>query len=72
MAHNGVGTNLPILNKKMKARRGTLDHGLGRLDEQAVHADVANAGNVAAVTRLPVDPDIARWSCDPRRKSAGR
>jgi len=49
VADNGVGANLPILDEKMKARRSTLDHGLGCLDEEAMHANVANPRNVAAI-----------------------
>src|SRR5215469_168795 len=59
VADNRVGANLPILDKKMKAGGGTLDHGLGRLNEEAMHADVANPRNVAAIAALPVNPDIA-------------
>lgn len=75
VADNRVGANLPILDKKMKARGGTLRHGFGRLDEKSAHTDVANPGDVAAITALPINPDVAngnRERRDPRRKSSGR
>jgi hypothetical protein len=75
MAHNGVRANLSILHKKMKARGGALDHRLGRLNEEAVHADVANPGDVPPIAAFPINPDFAnrnRKRRNPRRKSAGR
>ena len=75
VAHNGIRANLPILDKKMKARGGALDHRLGRLNEEAVHADVANPGDVAPIAAFPINPDVANGNLkrrDPRRKSAGR
>jgi len=59
MAHNGVRANLPILDKKMKARGGALDHWFGRLNEEAMHTDVANPGNVAPIAAFPINPDLA-------------
>src|SRR6516225_8040012 len=73
VADNGVGANLPILDEKMKARRSTLDHRLGGLDEEAMHANVAHPRNVATIPALPVYPNIAngnRKRRNPGRKSS--
>ena len=56
--HNGVGSNLALLNKKMKIGRRANALGLGGLNEQSSYAEVHHARQITISTAFPVDPHI--------------
>jgi hypothetical protein len=61
MPHDGVGSNLSLLDKKMKISSGTEPLDPRRLNEQPSHAHILDAGQIAVAIALPIDPHtIAR------------
>jgi len=56
---DGVGFDAALGNQKIEfGGHVFLDIEMGRLDEEAVSADVQNAGNVIAAVAAPADPDV--------------
>jgi len=61
MPYDGVGSNLSLLDKKMKISSGTEPLDPRRLNEQPSHAHILDAGQIAVAIALPVDPHTIAW-----------
>lgn len=61
MANDGVGFYAAFLNQEVEfGGHAFFDFRVRGLDEEAVDADVENAGDVVAAIAEPADPDIFR------------
>jgi hypothetical protein len=58
MPHYSVGSNLALLDKKMKIGRRAYALYLGGFKEQPSRAEIYNAGQIAISITFPVDPDV--------------
>ena len=59
MANDGVGLDAALLNEKVEFGGHTfLDFEMRSLDEEAVDADVENAGDVIAAIAAPTNPNV--------------
>ncbi|MGB6833889.1 MAG: hypothetical protein WCA94_09335 [Candidatus Acidiferrum sp.] len=59
MANDGVGLNAALLNEKVEFGGHTfLDFEMRSLDEEAVDADVEDAGDVIAAIAAPTNPNV--------------
>lgn len=61
VAYNGVSFDAALLNEEVEfGGHAFFDFELGSLDEEAVDADVEDAGDVVAAVAAPADPDVVR------------
>jgi hypothetical protein len=61
VANDGVGFDAAFLNEKVQFSGHAFFHlGLRSLDEEAVDADVEDAGDIVAAIAAPADPDVFR------------
>jgi len=61
VANDGVGFDAAFLNEKVQFSGHAFFHlGVRSLDEEAVDADVEDAGDIVAAIAAPADPDIFR------------
>ena len=61
VANDGVGFDAAFLNEKVQFGGHAFFHlGLRSLDEEAVDADVEDAGDIVAAIAAPADPDVFR------------
>jgi hypothetical protein len=59
--NDGVGFDAALLNEEVELRGHAFsDFEVRSLDEEAVDADVENAGDVVAAVAAPADPDVFR------------
>ncbi len=61
MANDSVGLDAAFLNKEVElGRHAFFEFELRSLDEEAVDADVEDAGDIVAAVAAPANPDILR------------
>jgi hypothetical protein len=61
VANHGVDFDAAFLNEKVQFSGHAFFHlGLRSLDEEAVDADVEDAGDIVAAIAAPADPDVFR------------
>jgi hypothetical protein len=59
VANEGVGLDAALLHEELEfGWHAFFDLEVRRLDEEAVDADVEDAGDIVAAVALPADPDV--------------
>ena len=59
--HSSVGSNLALLNKKMKIGRRANALWSGGLNEQSSYTEILHARQITISAAFPVDPYIVLW-----------
>lgn len=61
MADDGVGFDAALLNEEVElGGHAFFDLEVRSLDEEAVDADIEDAGDIVAAVAAPADPDVFR------------
>jgi hypothetical protein len=57
MSYNSLGSDLPLLDKKMKFGRDSRNFGFICFDEQTTHAEIPNCACILTPIREPINID---------------